>query len=159
MSIPAEDVLVNVTLLGSGFGRKSKPDYCVEAAMLSRQVNRPVHVTWTREDDLQHDYYHAISAIHCEAAIDEQGKPIAWLQLAVYPTINSTFSEGADVPEPWNEMGHTDLPFDVPNIRLEVGQAKSHVRIGWLRSVCHIQQNFAVSSFVDELAWAANRDP
>lgn len=160
MSIPAEDVLVNVTLLGSGFGRKSKPDYCVEAAMLSRQVKRPVHVTWTREDDLQHDYYHAISAIHCEAAIDEQGKPIAWLQRAVYPTINSTFSEGADVPEPWEaEMGHTDLPFDVPNIRLEVGQAKSHVRIGWLRSVCHIQQNFAVSSFVDELAWAANRDP
>ncbi len=160
MDMPTEDVLVNVTLLGSGFGRKSKPDYCVEAAMLSRQVKRPVHVTWTREDDLQHDYYHAISAIHCEAAVDEKGKPTAWLQRAVYPTIGSTFSPGADTPEAWEaEMGHTDLPFDVPNIRLEVGQAKSHVRIGWLRSVCHIQQNFAVSSFVDELALAASRDP
>ncbi len=160
MEMAPEDVLVNVTLLGSGFGRKSKPDYCVEAAMLSRQMKRPVHVTWTREDDLQHDYYHAISAIHCEAAVDGQGKPTAWLQRAVYPTIGSTFSQGADTPAAWEaEMGHTDLPYDVPNIRLEVGQAKSHVRIGWLRSVCHIQQNFAVSSFVDELALAASRDP
>jgi isoquinoline 1-oxidoreductase subunit beta len=160
MNMPAEDVLVNVTLLGSGFGRKSKPDYCVEAALLSRQVKRPVHVTWTREDDLQHDYYHAIAAVHCEAAVDEKGKPTAWLQRAVYPTISSTFKAGADMPEPWEaEMGHTDLPFDVPNIRLEVGQAKPHVRIGWLRSVCHIQQNFAVSSFADELAVAAKRDP
>jgi isoquinoline 1-oxidoreductase subunit beta len=160
MDMQSEDVLVNVTLLGSGFGRKSKPDYCVEAAMLSRKMKQPVHVTWTREDDLQHDYYHAIAAVHCEASVDANGRPTAWLQRAVYPTIGSTFAAGADTPATWEaEMGHTDLPFDIPNIQLEVGKAASHVRIGWLRSVCHIQQNFAVSSFADELAHAANRDP
>ena len=160
MGMDPNDVLCNVTLLGAGFGRKSKPDYCVEAAMLSRQLKRPVHVTWTREDDLQHDYYHAISALHCEAALGEDGLPTAWLQRSVYPTIGSTFAPGANQPATWEaEMGHTDLPFDVPNLRLEVGQADAHVRIGWLRSVCHIQQNFAVSSFADELAHAAGRDP
>ncbi|MCG8650454.1 MAG: molybdopterin-dependent oxidoreductase, partial [Pirellulales bacterium] len=160
MEMAPDDVLVNVTLLGSGFGRKSKPDYCVEAAVLSRQLKRPVHVTWTREDDLQHDYYHTISAIHCEAAVDENGKPNAWLQRAAYPTIGSTFNAAADHPATWEaEMGHTDLPFQLANLRFEVGQAKAHVRIGWLRSVCHIQQNFAVGSFADELAHHAGRDP
>ena len=160
MGIKPEDVLVNVTLLGAGFGRKSKPDYCVEATMLSRKLKRPVHVTWTREDDLTHDYFHAISAIHCEASLDVDGKPTAWIQRSAYPSIGSTFSEGADSPAAWEaEMGHTDLPFDVPNISLEIGKAKAHTRIGWLRSVCHIQQNFAVSSFCDELADAAGIDP
>lgn len=160
MGMEDSEVLVNVTLLGSGFGRKSKPDYCVEAAILSREVGRPVHVTWTREDDLQHDYFHAISAIHCEAVLDPTGLPSAWLQRVVFPTIESTFTEGADSPAAWEaEMGHTDLPFDVPNIRLESGKSAAHTRIGWLRSVCHIQQNFAVASFADELANAAGRDP
>jgi isoquinoline 1-oxidoreductase beta subunit len=160
LGMPQDDVLVNVTLLGSGFGRKSKPDYCVEAALLSRKMGRPVHVTWTREDDLNHDYYHAISAVHCEAAMNDSGLPSAWLQRAVYPTIGSTFVAGASTPAPWEaEMGLTDLPYDIPNLSLEVGEAKAHVRIGWLRSVCHIQQNFAACSFADELAHHAKRDP
>ena len=160
MGMQPDDVLVNVTLLGSGFGRKSKPDYCVEAAMLSKEMKRPVHVTWTREDDIAHDYFHAISAIHCEAAVDENGMPEAWIQRSAYPSIGSTFSTAANSPATWEaEMGHTDMPFEVPNISLEVGKAKARTRIGWLRSVCHIQQNFAVSSFVDELAHAAEADP
>jgi isoquinoline 1-oxidoreductase beta subunit len=160
LRIPNDRVEVDVTLLGSGFGRKSKPDYCVEAALLSRELKRPVHMFWTREDDLQHDYYHAISAIHCEAAVGEDGRPVAWLQRVAYPSIGSTFSKGADRPAGFEaEMGHTDLPYDVPNLQLEICRAKAHTRIGWLRSVCHIQQNFAVGSFVDELAHAAGRDP
>ncbi|HEV8068044.1 MAG TPA: molybdopterin cofactor-binding domain-containing protein [Planctomycetaceae bacterium] len=160
LGIPNDQVECDVTLLGSGFGRKSKPDYCVEAALLSRELKRPVHMTWTREDDVQHDYYHAISAIHCEAAVGDNGRPVAWLQRVAYPSIGSTFSKGADRPAAFEaEMGHTDLPYDVPNLSLEVCRAKAHTRIGWLRSVCHIQQNFAVGSFVDELAHAAGRDP
>jgi isoquinoline 1-oxidoreductase subunit beta len=160
LRIPNNRVEVDVTLLGSGFGRKSKPDYCVEAALLSRELKRPVHMFWTREDDLQHDYYHTISAIHCEAAVGENGRPVAWLQRVAYPSIGSTFSKGADRPADFEaEMGHTDLPYDVPNLQLEICRAKAHTRIGWLRSVCHIQQNFAVGSFVDELAHAAGRDP
>ena len=160
MGMAPADVLVNVTLLGSGFGRKSKPDYCVEAAVLSRETGRPVHVTWTREDDLRHDYFHAIAAVHAEAAIGEDGMPTAWIQRAAYPTIGSTFVAGASEPATWEaEMGLTDLPYDIPNLSLEVGQAKAKTRIGWLRSVCHIQQNFAVSSFADELAHEAGQDP
>ncbi len=160
MEVPVNEVLVNVTLLGAGFGRKSKPDYCVEAAVLSKQMRRPVHVTWTREDDIRHDYYHAISAIHCEAAVADRGMPSTWLQRVAYPSIGSTFQNDADTPAAWEaEMGHTDLPFDVPNIQLEVGKAKAHARIGWLRSVSHIHQNFAVGSFADELAHHAQRDP
>lgn len=160
MGMEQDDVLVNVTLLGSGFGRKSKPDYCVEAAMLSRQFGRPVHVTWTREDDIQHDFFHTVSAIHVEAAVDDKGRPKAWLQRAAYPPIGSTFNLAAAGPGSGElEMGLSDLPYDIPNIRVESGDAQAHTRIGWLRSVCHIQQNFAVSSFADELAANAGRDP
>ena len=160
LGIPEGEVVVHVTLLGSGFGRKSKPDYCVEAALLSKQVGRPVHVTWTREDDIQHDYYHTISHVHVEASIDDQGMPSAWLQRAAFPSISSLFSEGADDAAGFEvEMGLQDLPHDIPNIRVETGKAVAHTRIGWLRSVNHIQHNFAVSSFADELAHRAERDP
>lgn len=160
LKIGQEDVICDVTLLGSGFGRKSKPDYCVEAAILSRDLKRPVHVTWTREDDIHHDYYHTVAAVHMEAAPGKNGLPAAWLARADYPTITSTFSPVAKGPSGMEiEMGLSDLPYNVPNYRLETGDAKAHVRIGWLRSVAHIHQNFAVGSFVDEMAHAAKRDP
>ena len=73
LGVDETDVTVNVTLLGGGFGRKSKPDYVAEAALLSRMVGAPVKVTWTREDDIQHDYYHAICAQHLEAGLDQAG--------------------------------------------------------------------------------------
>jgi isoquinoline 1-oxidoreductase beta subunit len=160
LKIGQEAVICDVTLLGSGFGRKSKPDYCVEAAILSKELKRPVHVTWTREDDIAHDYYHTVSAIHMEAATGDKGLPTAWLARVAYPTISSTFNPRAESPSGSElEMGLTDLPYDVPNFRVEAGNAKAHVRIGWLRSVAHIHQNFAVASFVDEMAHAAKRDP
>lgn len=160
LGIPATEVVCHVTLLGSGFGRKSKPDYCVEAALLSKQLGRPVHVTWTREDDIQHDYYHTISHVHVEASLDDDGVPTAWMQRAAYPSISSLFSDGSAQAAGFEvEMGLQDLPHQIPNIRVETGEAPAHTRIGWLRSVTHIQQNFAVSSFADELAHRAGRDP
>ncbi|MCH2600581.1 MAG: molybdopterin-dependent oxidoreductase [Pirellulales bacterium] len=160
MGIPNDEVICDVTLLGAGFGRKSKPDYCVEAARLSRTLGKPVHVTWTREDDFRHDNFHTISAGHCEAGLDDAGNPAGWLMRAAYPSIGSTFNAAADAPATWEaEMGLSDLPYDVPNVLVEVGKAKAHTRIGWLRAVCHIFQNFAVSSFADELAHAAGKDP
>ena len=158
LKIPAEDVRVEVTLLGSGFGRKSKPDYCVEAALLSEQADRPVHVMFTREDDIRHDYYHTMSEMHLEAAVDDNGRPTAWLGRVAYPSIGSTFNPGALMPGGAGQ-GFQDIPFDIPNIQVEICKAKGHVRIGWLRAVNHIHQNFAVSSFVDELAHHAARNP
>jgi isoquinoline 1-oxidoreductase subunit beta len=160
LAIPKENVTCNVTLLGGGFGRKSKPDYAVEAAVLSKQVGRPVKVVWRREDDIQFDYYHAVAAMYMKAALDERGRPAAWLQRSVFPTISSTFAPNQTYGSGGElAMGWTDVPFDVPNLRVENGPAEAHVRIGWLRSVANIYHAFAVHSFVDELAHAAGRDP
>jgi isoquinoline 1-oxidoreductase subunit beta len=154
------DVTVNVTLLGGGFGRKSKPDYVAEAALLSRMVGAPIKVTWTREDDIQHDYYHAICAQHLEAALDQDGRANAWLHRTVFPAIEATFQPDI-VYGSSGELGQgvVDMPYDIPNVRCENGAAANHVRIGWYRSVYNIPHAFAVCSFVDELAAAAAKDP
>lgn len=161
LGLPTDKVRVNVTLLGGGFGRKSKPDYVVEAALCSREVGgAPVKLTWTREDDIHHGYYHTISAEHLEAGLDDKGMPVAWLHRSAAPTIGSIFA-----PDPKHElpfelgMGLVNTPFAVPNIRLENPEAAAHVRIGWFRSVSNIPHAFAIQSFVAELAHAAGRDP
>jgi isoquinoline 1-oxidoreductase beta subunit len=159
LGLPRGAVTVHTTLLGGGFGRKSKPDFVLEAALLSREVGAPVKVVWTREDEIRHGYYHTVAAQHLEAALDESGRPTAWLQRSAFPSIQSTFGN-ADHPADWEiAMGMTDLPYAIPNVRLESGDAPPHVRIGWFRSVCNIPHAFAVSSFADELAHAAGRDP
>ena len=157
----AEDITVHVTLLGGAFGRKSKPDFVVEAALLSRAMDgAPVKVTWTRDDDLQHDYYHTVSLERLEAGLDAKGKVVAWRHRTCAPTISSTFE-----PDPRHEsddelgMGATNMPFDIPVVRLENPEAASHTRIGWFRSVSNVPHAFAIQSFVAELAHAAGRDP
>lgn len=161
LNLANDKVRVNVTLLGGGFGRKSKPDYVVEAALCSRAVGgAPVKLVWTREDDIHHGYYHTISAEHLEAGLDEHGMPVAWLHRSAAPTIGSIFA-----PDPKHElpfelgMGLVNTPFAIPNIRLENPEAAAHVRIGWFRSVSNIPHAFAIQSFVAELAHAAGRDP
>ncbi len=159
LGIKKEDVTCHVTLLGGGFGRKSKPDYVVEAALLSKQTGKPVKVVWTREDDIRFDYYHSVAAMYMKAATNDKGLPTAWLQRSVFPSIGTTFAPGADYAmELEMGMGWTDLPFDLANHRSENGPAKNHVRIGWLRAVANIYHAFAIHSFADELAAAANRD-
>ena len=160
LGIPIEDVICHVTLLGGGFGRKSKPDYVAEAAVLSKKLGRPVKVVWTREDDVKFDYYNAVAAMYMKAAVDDKGKPTAWLQRSVFPPITSIFDVNAVYGDPPHlAQGWTDLPYDLPNIRIENGPAPAHVRIGWLRSVANIYHAFAVQCFTDELAHRANRDP
>ncbi|MEE2886539.1 MAG: molybdopterin cofactor-binding domain-containing protein [Planctomycetota bacterium] len=153
-------VTVHVTLLGGGFGRKSKPDYVVEAALLSKRVGAPVKVTWTREDDLRHDYYHSVAAVSCKAAVDGSGRPVAWLARAAFPSLTSTFRNGVKGPgDAELGMGFVDLPYAIPNMRFEACDARNHVRIGWLRSVANVYHAFASCSFTDELADAVERDP
>jgi isoquinoline 1-oxidoreductase beta subunit len=161
LAMPVENVTVHVTLLGGGFGRKSKPDFGIEAAVLSKAMDgKPVKVVWTREDDLHHDYFHTVSVEHLEAGLDAQGKPVAWLHRTVAPTIMSTFAEGSKREANWElGMGVINVPFAIPNIRIENPEAIAHTRIGWFRSVSNIPHAFAVQSFVAELAAAAGRDP
>ena len=160
LGVPETDVTINVTLLGGGFGRKSKPDYIAEAALLSRQIGAPVKVTWTREDEIRHDYYHAICAQHLEAALDGDGRATAWLHRTVFPPIEATFQPNVTYGSAGElQQGVTDMPYAIANVRCENGPAANHVRIGWYRSVYNIPQAFAVCSFADELAAAAGKDP
>lgn len=156
---PAQ-VICHVTLLGGAFGRKSMADFIVEAALLAQQTGRPVKVVWSREDDLRGDYYHSVAAMYLQAALDAGGRPTAWLGRTAFPPIGSTFSAGDEYGGAGElAMGFSDVPFAIPNVRVENGAAPAHLRIGWLRSVAHIYHAFAVQSFAAELAHAAGRDP
>jgi isoquinoline 1-oxidoreductase subunit beta len=159
LGIDKKDVICHVTLLGGAFGRKSKPDYVVEAALLAKKIGKPVQVAWSREDDIRFDYFHSVAAMYMKAAIDKQGRPTAWLQRSVFPPIGSTFDAAARYGGD-NELsqGWLDVPFAIPNLRAENGPAQNHVRIGWFRSVANIYHAFAVQSFIDELAALAGRD-
>lgn len=159
LGIPEENVTVNVTLLGGAFGRKSKCDFALEAALLSRELGAPVKVQWTREDDVQHDFLHTVSVERIEAGLDKSGKVIAWRHRSAAPSIGSTFAANVVHQAPFElGMGLIDMPFEIANIQCENPEAAAHTRIGWFRSVSNIPKAFAVQSMVGELAHATNRD-
>ncbi|WP_435314778.1 molybdopterin cofactor-binding domain-containing protein [Cellulophaga fucicola] len=154
-----ENVTVNVTFLGGGFGRKSKPDYIVEATAVSKAIKAPVQVVWTREDDIQHGYYHTVAAQYMKGGLDKDGKVTGWLHRFALPSIASTFAPGTVDPAPFESASATNVPFEIPNMQVETGEAPAHVRIGWLRSVINIPHGFAINVFADELANEAGVDP
>ncbi len=155
------DVHCETTLLGGGFGRKSKPDYVCEAAILSKAVGAPVRVQWTREDEIKNGYYHTVSAHHMKAGLDKAGKVIAWRHSGAWPSIlglwNPKQKTGFNIEY---GLGLIDTPYDnIPNIRIENGEADVQIRVGWYRSVNNIQHAYAMNCFANELAAAAGRDP
>jgi isoquinoline 1-oxidoreductase beta subunit len=159
LGISEDNVTVNVTLLGGGFGRKSKCDFALEAALLSKELGAPVKVQWTREDDVQHDFLHTVSVERIEAGLDKNGKVIAWRHRSAAPSIGSTFGPGATHQLGLElGMGFVDMPFEIANVQCENPEATAHTRIGWFRSVSNIPRAFAVQSMVGELAAATKRD-
>lgn len=153
------DVKVNVTLLGGGFGRKSKCDFAIEAALLSKEAGAPVKVQWTREDDIRHSFYHTTSVERIEVALDGENKVTGWRHNSVAPSILSTFApDGGHQFFIESGMGHVDVPFEIPNISVENGKAMAHTRIGWFRSVSNIPRAWAVQSFASELAADLGKD-
>ncbi len=159
LGVPEENVTINVTLLGGGFGRKSKSDFIVEAAIISKAINAPAQVVWSREDDIKHGYYHTVSAQYMKASIDKNGKVTGWLHRFALPSITSTFSPGVDYAAGFEISSASNIPFNIDNVKIEVGKAPAHVRIGWLRSVINIPHGFSINVFADELAVANNKDP
>lgn len=153
-------VTINVTLLGSAFGRKSKPDFVVEAALISKELNAPIKLLWTREDDIQHDFYHSNCAQHLKVGIGQDNKVNAWVHRTAFPSIGGTASAEAKGPS-MDElcMGVLDMPFEIENISCESQDAKAQIRIGWLRSVHNINHAFAVGTIVDQVAAARQMDP
>lgn len=161
MDIPkrnASSVRINVTLLGGAFGRKSKPDYVSEAVYLANETKLPIKVLWTREDEIQHGYYHSPSYQKLSASFDKNGKPTGWYHGMVNHPIAATFNPDAKQAGSAN-LGQVDMPYDLPNIKVTNGESDTFVRIGWVRSVTNINNAFAACSFADEMAVHSGVDP
>jgi len=165
LDIPEEDsarVRVNVTLLGGGFGRKSKPDYVVEAAYLAKKTGWPIKVLWTREDEIKHGYYHSPAYHKLAGAFDKNNKVDGFYFAMVNHPIGATFNPDVltnSQKAGSEELGHSDLPFDIPNMLFALGESRTFNRIGWVRSVTNINNAFAACCFVDEMAVSIGADP
>lgn len=159
IGLKPEQVKVNVTLLGGGFGRRLEHDYAVEAALVSKAINAPVKVTWTREDDMRCSPYRPVSLHKLSATLGDDGMPIAFRHRVIGPSINgqkgSPPVNGVDSDFP-DEAGFI---YPIPNVALESLVTQTPVPLGWMRSVYALQMGFASESFIDELAAAAGKDP
>jgi isoquinoline 1-oxidoreductase beta subunit len=161
LGMEQKDVTLHNALLGGGFGRKSKWDFAIEAALLTKAMDgAPVKVVWTREDDIQHGFYHTVTAERLEAGLDKDNKVVAWRHRSAAPSLFANFMPDPKYPQ-FIElgMGFVDTPFNVPNVRLESGEAQSHVRVGWFRSVNNVAHAWAIQSFIAEIAHQLGRDP
>jgi len=154
-----ENVTINITLLGGAFGRKSKPDFVVEAVLLSRENGTPIKLLWTREDDLRHDYYHSNCAQHMEVALDDNNNISGWLHRSVLPSLFGTDSPAKEASGLEISMGMIDLPYNTGSICCETQEAPTKIRVGWLRSVANINHTFAVGCTLDEVADSRGVDP
>lgn len=161
LGIDAANVTINVTLLGGAFGRKSKPDFAVEAAMIAKEMpGTPIKVTWTREDDLTHDFYHACSVQYIRVAFDKENNVTGWNHRSAFPPIGGTTTTKEIFPSTGElGLGAVDFPYNIPNVSIEAIEAPAKTRIGWLRSVSNIQHAFAVGSMLDEIATHRKVDP
>jgi isoquinoline 1-oxidoreductase beta subunit len=128
--------------------------------VLAQHAQRPVKMVWTRDDDVHHGFYHAISAQRVEVGLDDDGRVVAWDHRAAYPSLMETASGNPTPAATSFEVGLVmQQPLVVPNLRIRSGDAPAHVRVGWLRSVTSIQHAFAVGSMIDEIAEATGRRP
>jgi isoquinoline 1-oxidoreductase beta subunit len=160
LKLGAESITVHVTLLGGGFGRKSQSDFVLEAAAVSRAVGKPVKVTWTREDEIHHGFYRPENRQRLRATLDDKDTVTGVTGHSVFSTIAKAFRATAIDPIAAElQMGWTNPPYRLPNLRLSATGVPSGLRIGWWRSVCNTFHAFAWSSFIDELAAETKRNP
>jgi isoquinoline 1-oxidoreductase beta subunit len=179
-----DKIKLHPTLLGGGFGRKSNPDYVMEAAFLAKlHPGVPIRVQWTREDDIKFSFYNAVSRQYFKAGLDADGHPTSLLQRSAFTSFFATiFAPAPFVPAPFRDInakaraafhnggeypygsaieraqGLEDMPYNIENLRLENSPAPNYIRCGWMRSVANIYHAFGLCSFADEMAVAAGRD-
>ena len=159
IGLDADNVKVNVLLIGGGFGRRLEHDYAVEAAQVSKAINGPVKVLWTREDDMRNSTYRPASYHKLSAVLDGQGWPAAFMHDLVAPSISAQKGqpgEGGVDPDLKDEAA---LVYSFPSAQLRYIQTETPVPLGWMRSVYALQVAFANECFIDELAAAAGKDP
>ena len=160
LGLSADRVAVNVTFVGGAFGRRVADDFALEAVEVSKGARRPVQVVWTRDDDLQHDWYRPCSLHRLEARLDDDGVPVAWRHRIAAPSIIRYYDpDYRDPVDPTAVEGAKELPYRVRNLQVEYIAADLPFRIGFWRSVGHSYNAFAVECFIDEIAAASGRDP
>jgi isoquinoline 1-oxidoreductase beta subunit len=158
--LPQPSINVHTTLMGGGFGRRYQADFVVEAAQVGKAVGAPVQLLWTREDDMQHDFYRPFAYHRLSGAVDAKGNAVAWHHRIVSTSIRSFWDPPDRVkPEASEIGGAVDLPYAVPNLRVEYAPVPSGVPVAWWRSVEASLNAFVVEGFIDELAAAAKADP
>ncbi|HEY7568458.1 MAG TPA: molybdopterin cofactor-binding domain-containing protein, partial [Gemmatimonadaceae bacterium] len=152
--VPISNVTVHVQLLGCGWGRRSRQDFVEDAVHTSKAVGAPVQVLWTREEDMQHDFYRPAAHVRLDAGLDGAGKLAAMtVRVAAQPISGGGAVDGPAV------ASIADTPYAIPNYLVEYCRATNEVPVGYWRSVGPSQNTFIFESFIDELAHAAKRDP
>jgi len=165
LGLKPEQVFLHTTYLGGGFGRRGNPhsDFVVMAAEVARAIKKPVKVVWTREDDMKGGYYRPFWYSMFSAGIDKSGDLTAWHQRLIGQSImtgtayaSRLIKDGVDVT---SVDGAADIPYEIPNLLVDLHSPRVDVPVQWWRSVGHSQNGFMVESFMDEIAHATRRDP
>jgi isoquinoline 1-oxidoreductase beta subunit len=162
--LPAERIMVHNQYMGGGFGRRLFEDSVEQAVAIAKQVDYPVKVIWTREEDIAQDRYRPAYYDRISATLDGQGKPVAWTHRTTGASVLATFAPpamGKNGLDPDLVENAADLPYEVPNMRVEWVRhdMPAGLAVGWWRGVGPTHTVFVVESFVDELALAAGKDP
>jgi isoquinoline 1-oxidoreductase subunit beta len=156
-----EQAFIHTTYLGGGFGRKAGVDFVIEAVETAKAVGQPVKVTWTREDDMQHDFYRPASYAKLAGGLDADGWPVAWTTRVACPSIMEAWFPGSTKNnlDPTSVEGVANLPYSIPNIQVDYMRTEPGIPVGFWRSVGNSQNGFFSEYFIDELAAAAKKDP
>ena len=158
LGIPPENVTVHRTLVGGGFGRRTNTDESEEAVQVAQRLGHPVHLLWTREDDIQHDFYREAAAHRMEGSLNAQGNQLQLLH-RIASLSSQLDPEHSTTPDSIAVMGASDIPYALTASKVEWHGVKSPVRVGIWRSVGYSHNTFALESFVDELAAQRRIDP
>jgi isoquinoline 1-oxidoreductase subunit beta len=160
LGIPESDITVHMVRGGGGFGRRLTNDYFVEAAYISKEAGKPVKLLWSREDDMQHDYYRPGGFQYLKAGVDASGKLIAWHNHFVTYGDPAKLAENGTGIVSAGAMGPTEFPQNfIPNYHLEASAQPLNIRTGSLRAPSSNAFAFVIQSFIDEAAHAAGKDP
>ena len=163
-----EQVKLHTTMAGGAFGRRmvlTGSDWLKEAIEIAKAANLgvPIKLIWSREDDLTSGYYRPLWVDHVTAGLDAQGKPVAWMQTSVGQSIvdGTPFAAALmkDGIDPFSVEGMADMPYGIPNLRMDLHSPTVPFPVGWFRSVGHSHNAFVIETFIDELATAAGKDP
>ena len=159
LDVKPEDVAVESTFLGGGFGRRIDIDYVIQAAQISKAVNKPVKLIWSREDDMTHDFYRPLAVLQLAAAVGADGKPMALTFRAASQSVTGrVFGLPAEAPDVL--MAEAAVAgYNIPASRHDVVKHDAGLRVGYWRAVSHNMNAFANESFIDELAANAKQDP